>query len=196
MITLTINNNPGTGTLAGTTAKFATLGEASFADISIDNPGVGYTLDAVAAGLTIATSNAFTINAVPTQFIITGEPSDTDNGSLMAPAITVEIRDALNNLVTDATNNVTLAFGTDPSGGSATIGGTITVAAVGGIATFSDIEIDEVQTGYTFDFTSTGLTSATSILFDITQAPATQLVITGEPTNAVAGVDITPSDDN
>jgi len=90
--------------------------------------------------------------------------------------------------VTDATNSVTLAFGTDPSSGSATLTGTLTQSAVAGIATFNDLDIDEVQTGYTFSLSSTGLTGTTSASFNITQAPATQLAFITQPSTTVAGV--------
>ena len=155
-ITLAINANPGAGTLAGTTVA-AVAGTATFSDINIDNIGVGYTLDATVTGLTTATSNTFNISQTATQLVITQEPTDAVAGVNIAPSITVEIRDATNNLVASATDNVTLAFNTDPSAGAATLGGTLTFAAVGGIATFSDINIDRAFTGYIFDFTATGL---------------------------------------
>lgn len=193
IITLAINNNPSGSTLSGTTFAPAIAGTATFSNISLDQQGIGYTLDATATGLTTATSTNFDITATATQLVITQEPTDSYNNFTISPGITVEIRDASNNLVTDATDNVTLAFGTDPSAGAATISGTLTVAAVGGIATFSDISIDDLNNGYTFDFTSGVLTNATSVAFNITQAPPTQLAFIQEPTDAVAGVNITPS---
>ncbi len=193
-ITLAINNNAGPGgTLSGTLTVAAVNGVASFNDINIDIAGIGYTLDATAAGLTTATSSAFNISQVPTQLIITQQPTDAFNNIAIAPAITVEIRDASNNLVSASTDNITVSFGTDPSAGSATLGGTLTVAAVGGIATFSDLDIDTVNNGYSLSFSSGSLTGATSNTFNITQAPATQLAFVQEPTDAVAGVNISPS---
>ena len=76
--------------------------------------------------------------------------------------MTIEFRDASNQLVTNETSNVTLSFQTDPSAGAATLGGTTTVAAVGGVATFSDITVDTVNTGYVLRGTSGVLTQATS----------------------------------
>ncbi len=64
-ITLAINNNPASGTLSGTLTVAAVSGEAIFSDISIDNVGVGYTLDATATGLTTATSASFDIVSPP-----------------------------------------------------------------------------------------------------------------------------------
>ena len=43
-ITMSIGSNPGGGTLSGTLAKGASAGVASFGNLSIDKPGIGYTL--------------------------------------------------------------------------------------------------------------------------------------------------------
>src|SRR5436309_6718861 len=60
-ITVAIGTNPASGTLAGTTTVAAVNGVATFANLSINNPGTGYTLTASATGLMGATSNAFNI---------------------------------------------------------------------------------------------------------------------------------------
>ena len=61
-IGIAILNDPGSGTLSGTTPVSAVGGVATFGDLSINKAGVGYTLRATSAGLASATSNAFTIN--------------------------------------------------------------------------------------------------------------------------------------
>ena len=60
-ISLAIGNNPGGGTLGGTSPQTASGGIASFADLTIDNPGVDYTLVASSTGFASATSGPFTI---------------------------------------------------------------------------------------------------------------------------------------
>ena len=60
-VTIAIGTNPGGGTLSGTTAKNASAGLASFADLRIDQPGNGYTLTATSPGLTAATTTAFNL---------------------------------------------------------------------------------------------------------------------------------------
>jgi hypothetical protein len=62
-VTLTINNNPGGGTLGGTTTVNAVNGVATFTNVSIDQPGMGYTLDANSPGLTGTTSAPFNVTA-------------------------------------------------------------------------------------------------------------------------------------
>ena len=189
-ITLAINNNSGGSTLSGTLTVAAIAGVATFSDINLDQVGTGYTLDASATGLTTATSAAFDITATPTQLVITQEPSNTNNGFTIAPAMTVEIRDANNNLVSGSNANINVTI--NNNAGGSILSGTTTVAAVNGVATFSDLSLDQLGSGYTLDFNSPGLTAVTSAAFDITQAPATQLAFIAEPTNAQAATAISP----
>src|SRR5207249_3826540 len=72
-----------------------------------------------------------------------------------------------------------------------TLSGTKTVAAVAGIATFSDLSINNPGTGYRLRATSSGLTGISSGQFNITAL--TQLVFTVEPGNVAAGGTITPA---
>jgi alpha-tubulin suppressor-like RCC1 family protein len=60
-VMLSIGTNPGGGTLSGTTTVNASAGITTFADLSIDRSGSGYTLVAVSGTLTSATSAAFGI---------------------------------------------------------------------------------------------------------------------------------------
>ena len=63
-VTIVIGRNAGvptTGTLRGTNQVAAVNGVATFSDLSIDRPGIGYTLLATASGLTGAESGSFTI---------------------------------------------------------------------------------------------------------------------------------------
>jgi len=60
-VTVAIGTNPGTGTLTGTLSHNAVAGVASFNDLKIDQPGIGYTLTASAGGVAGATSATFDI---------------------------------------------------------------------------------------------------------------------------------------
>jgi hypothetical protein len=65
-VTLAIGTNPAAGTLAGTlTAITSASGIATFAGLSIDRVGVGYTLTATSSALTSATSSAFNVRTPP-----------------------------------------------------------------------------------------------------------------------------------
>ncbi len=60
-VAITSTANPGSGTLSGTTTVNASGGVASFADLSINQPGIGYRLTATGYGMNPATSAHFTI---------------------------------------------------------------------------------------------------------------------------------------
>ena len=60
-ITIALGNNPGEGILSGTLTQNTVEGVATFPGLSINNPGIGYTLTASAAGMTPATSTLFDI---------------------------------------------------------------------------------------------------------------------------------------
>ena len=60
-VTIAIGSNPGSGSLSGTLTVHAKGGIASFSNLSIDKPGIGYTLTARSPGITRATSARFTI---------------------------------------------------------------------------------------------------------------------------------------
>ena len=190
-VTLVIGTNPGGGTLSGTTTVAAVNGVATFSNLSIDKTGTGYTLTAASSGLTGATSSPFNVTAAAVHHLaFNQQPTTTVAGVAISPAVTVRILDAFNNLTT-STANVTLVIGTNPGGG--TLSGTTTVAAVNGVATFSNLSIDKTGTGYTLTAASSGLTGATSSPFNVTAAAAHHLAFSQQPTTTVAGAAISPA---
>src|SRR5207302_4453578 len=88
--------------------------------------------------------------------------------------------DLLGNTVTSFSGTVTVTLAANPGGG--TLAGHPTVTAVNGVATFADLSIDRVSTGYMLQATGAGLTTA-SVPFDVTPGAATQLAFTVQPTN-------------
>lgn len=60
-VAITPTANPGSGQLSGTTTVTVSGGVASFSNLSINQPGFGYTLTATSPGLNPATSDDFTI---------------------------------------------------------------------------------------------------------------------------------------
>jgi len=120
------------------------------------------------------------------------QPSHSSPNATITPAVTVEIQDPSGNKITSATNTVTLSIGTNPSGGTLT--GTLSMAAVAGVATFNDLKIDAAGTGYTLSAVSSGLTPAASSAFNIIAAglPA-KLGFRVQPTDTPAGAAITPA---
>ncbi|HEY7684615.1 MAG TPA: hypothetical protein VH833_00785, partial [Gemmatimonadales bacterium] len=195
-ITVAIGTNAGTptpGALGGTLAKPAVAGVASFNDLTIDKVGNGYTLSANATSLSGATSAVFNIFAnTATHLVFTVQPTNEVAGVFIAPAVVVSALDASNNVVPVFTGGITVSISNDPSAG-AILSGTTTVTAIAGVATFSNLSIDNSGDGYTLDADAGGLTGVTSAAFNITPAAATHLAFSVQPSNAVAGAAIAPS---
>ena len=288
-VTLAIATNPAGGTLSGTTTVAAVAGVATFSNVRINQAGAGYTLAASAAGLTGATSSAFsitpgpaaastsTITAAPTSVPADGsststitvelrdafgnrltsggnvvtlsttagnlgpisdigdgtytaeltapsapatatisgrlgattisdtaevtftfvppttfrlefgqQPTSTEAGRAITPAVTVRAVDNTGALQTSFTGTVTIAIGANPSGG--TLSGITSVSAVGGVATFSSLLIDRAGSGYRLSAGAGGFTGVTSLPFAITPAGAsgTTTTITAQPTTLPA----------
>src|SRR5204862_109390 len=191
-VALAIAANPGGGTLAGTTSVAAVNGVATFANVSIDKVGTGYTLAASATGPGGATSTAFNITpGAASHLVFSAEPTTTTAGSVITPAVQVTAQDAQGNTAAGFTGNVSVAVGTNPAGG--TLSGTATAAAVAGVVSFGSLSIDKAGTGYTLTTSATGLTGANSSTFNIEPAAANRLVFTGQPTSVTAGATITPA---
>src|SRR5205823_2733581 len=147
---------------------------------------------ASSTGLTSATSNTFNITpAAASQLVVGQQPTNKVAGQSISPAVTVQVQDQYGNTVTSSTASVTMAIANNPSGG--TLGGTTTVSAVAGVATFSTLWIDKAGTGYRLGATSGTLTGATSNTFNITAGAATQLVFGQQPTNTVVFQSISPA---
>jgi hypothetical protein len=190
-VTLSLGTNPSGAQLGGTVSRAAVNGVATFDDLSLDQVGSGYTLVATSGTLAGATSNAFDITVGAAARLTFGQqPTTTTVGSVIDPPVTVRIEDESGNLVA-STATVTLSLGTNPSG--AQLGGTVSRAAVNGVATFDDLSLDQVGSGYTLAAASGSLADATSDAFDITGGGvAAQLVYGQQPTDAVVDSVISP----
>src|SRR5439155_1119868 len=165
-ITVAIGTNPASGTLSGTTTVAAVNGVATFANLSINNRGTGYTLTASARSQARRAGTACNISAGPAaKLVFTVQPSDVVAEGAMTPPVQVAVDDAQGNTVTTATTSITLAIGVNPASG--TLSGTTTVAAVNGVATFANLSINNRGSGYTLTASATTLTGATSNSFNI-----------------------------
>src|SRR5438445_12015535 len=100
-------------------------------------------------------------------------------------AVKVRALDALGNLVTSFAGNVSVALSSNPGG--ATLGGTTPVTAVSGVATFFDLSVNKMGTGYTLTASASGFTPVTSTAFDILPGTASQLAFTQRPEERRAG---------
>ena len=192
-ITVAITNGTpatgGPGTLSGTTTVPTAGGVATFSNLSINRVGAGYTLTA-SGTYTGATSASFSISAgTPAKLAFSQQPSNSTGGVAFATQPKVTVQDALGNTVTSDTSPVTLAItnGTPPTGGPGTLSGTVTVAAVNGVATFAGLSVDKIGTGYSLTASDGALTGATSNTFNITVGAAAKLAFTTQPGGGTGG---------
>ena len=184
-VTVAFGSNPGGGPLRGTLIATATNGVAVFHGLSINTASTGYTLQATGVGMTAATTDFINVTPGPaTELAVTAEPPgavaiDSSFG------LSVAAEDVYGNLDTSYGGSVTLVLDNNP--GAGVLGGTTTITAVRGIASFAGLTINMASTDDTLQATSSGLTSTTTSTFHVTP-PATQLVVTSQPpTGVIAG---------
>ena len=142
---------------------------------TLGTPVGAQTLAASTAGVAPLTVAATAV-AVVRQWVITQQPASAlVAGVAIAPAITAELRDAFNKLVPSYVSPTAIAL-VNNAGGS-TLGGTLTVNAVAGIATFPGLSLNKVGSGYTLGVTATATTQGTTNAFTVTPAAAAALTI-------------------
>jgi hypothetical protein len=173
---VTLALTAGTG-LGGTLTVAPQNGVATFSNLTLSTAG-SYTLVASSSGLTSSTSASFTVTT-PVKLAFAVQPANVFTGTAISPAVQVAVQDANGNTVTADSSPVTLALA-----GSTALGGTRTVNAQNGVATFNNLTVSTAGS-YTLLATSSNLTSATSANFTVTVAPVTYyLSPTGSDSNS------------
>ena len=119
------------------------------------------------------------------------QPGATLVGASINPPVTVLVQDTAGHTEITSAVPVTLALGANP--GNATLAGTLTVNAVQGVATFSNLTLDQVGSGYTLSATAPGLTGATSQPFSVYLVPT---ITSFTPTSGDTGTIVTISGTN
>ncbi len=119
------------------------------------------------------------------------QPSNATAGSAISPAVQVSALDASGNVATSYNGTITIALGANPGGTS--LSGTLTVSAVNGVATFSNLSLTKAATGYTLTAAASGLTGSTSASFSVSAASASALFFTVQPSNTQTATSISPA---
>jgi hypothetical protein len=135
-VTVSLSTNPTGATLGGTVTVTAVAGVATFSNLTMDRSGEGFRMIATALGLTSVPSDAFNI---PTECAFTTQPA-SGQPNVTLDAVVVTIQDAVGTTDTNYSGAITLALYSNSAGG--TLSGTLTVNAVSGVATFSNLQID------------------------------------------------------
>ena len=96
---------------------------------------------------------------------------------VISPSPTISICDTVGTTVTSNSANVTISL-LGGGGSSASLLGTMTQAAVSGVATFNDLRVTRAGESFQLQATSDGLTSIDSSAFDVTAQPALTIILT------------------
>jgi len=109
-----------------------------------------------------------TLGGTPTdQLAFPVQPSGAVASQIITPAVQVAALDSLGNTDLSFRGAVTVSLGNNPVGGF--LGGTRTVGAVNGVASFGDLSVSSAGTGYTLVAAASGAKNATSKAFNITR---------------------------
>jgi hypothetical protein len=183
----TLSAGPWTTNASGVAT--ATLSSTNAATLTV----TGY-LGADNTGISVGTASVGFVAGAASQLSITTQPSATGaSGSAFAEQPAIQLRDASNNVVSQAGVAVTAAI----ASGGGTLGGTLTATTnASGVATFTDLAITGTAGDRTLQFTAPGLTPVTSGTIAITAGSAAQIVIqAGNNQTATVGsaVSLAPS---
>jgi hypothetical protein len=193
-LVLGLASGPGGGNLAGTVVEPAVSGVASFAGLTLDTAGGGYTIQAMGGGLVAADSDLITVSpGAATRLVVMTQPP-----AQIAPAagfwMRVAAEDALGNVTTSPAGDVTVALaggaGGDPSVRA-------TAPFVGGIAAVTGFAPNRAGV-YSLQIGAGGLAAAVSDSFAVTAPPTIigerVLKAGGRPHGKVVGFELLFSD--
>lgn len=186
---VTVTFVAGVAQVSGTTNGVMKLYKAEVANISVSDGNISATgTNRLTVTVSAASANKLSFST---------QPGSGVSNTNLSPQPQVSILDVYGNLVSNATNAVTLAISNNAGPGATLSVTTNPLNAVGGIASFSGVKLDKTGIGYTLLASATSLTSTTSSSFNISSGPATKLVITGLSTQsagATQSITITAKD--
>lgn len=209
LITLSIDQNPGTFSCTGGLSLAAVAGVAAFSGCAQATGGVDYNLTATTTGLTdndvtgpdfdVLGQNKLQFCWGTTLPCVTTPPSNVTGGTPFPVQPVVRVLDGGNNTITtDNTTVITLSKtpGTPASGGPGTLAcpGGLSRPVVNGVAAFAGCAIDLVGAGYRIRASSNPvLTAVDSNAFNVAVGPAAKLGFLTQPTGGTAGQALTPA---
>jgi hypothetical protein len=157
------------GAMADYAFTAAGAGQHTFSNLVLRRAGTLTVTGTDTADASVTGTTTFTITpAAADHLLFLQPPSDTAAGQTISPVVLVAVVDQFGNIETgDNSDTVTLSLGTNPGGG--TLSGTLTVTVMNGVATCSDLSIDQAGAGYTLHATVGGsLADIDSNPFNIT----------------------------
>ena len=162
--------NGGAGTVGSTTPAAPTANTGAGGGGSGWSTGADLVGGNGASGIVIVRY----VNGDAAAAAITTQPTGAASGSVLATQPVIRIVDAAGNTVTSSTVSVVASI----ASGGGTLSGTTSVAAVNGVATFTNLVITGTSGDRTLTFTPTSLTAVTSSSLTITVGAAAKVAIT------------------
>ena len=187
--TIAVASGPGGLASGSTTSVAAASGVATFSNLVLDTSG-NYTLTVSDSGLTGATTGTISVNPGAANKLVVQQTPSTGTAGQALGTLTVAMTDAYGNVLTGNTSTVTIAVASGPGGLAS--GSTTSVAAVSGVATFSNLVLD-TSGSYTLTVSDSGMTGATTGTISVSPAAASKLVLEQTPTSGTAGQALSPS---
>jgi len=173
--------SPAIGTISSTGVYTAPAFVASGVTVTVTASSVAASTASASASVQLTAPPSSTAPSSTQQLSFSTQPANASPGASINPAVVVSITDGSGTLLTGTSDTVTLSLAAN--GNSATLGGTVSAAAVNGQATFSNVNVAVPGTGYQLQATATGATSATSNAFAVNPAGNTS-AFSPPPANA------------
>ncbi len=170
-IAIALASNPQGATLlggGGSLVLAATNGVANFnPSLTIEKAGSGYEIVATSSGLTSVTTAAITVTpAAASQLVVQAEPASSLNSGGNV-GLTVAAKDQYGNLATGFNGPVAVAL---PAGSTVALGGSTTVTASAGVATFQGLTLSGPTATVSLQVSSSGLTGTSTTPITVTAA--------------------------
>jgi hypothetical protein len=147
-----------------------------------------YTITATNASGSATQTFALTVTiGAANKAMITTQPSGAVNAIAFTTQPVIRITDSSENTITTSSSNVVASI----ASGTGTLTGTTTVAAVNGVATFTNLVITGTAGTFTLTFTPTSLTAATSSSLTLSAGAANRAAITRASVGTSYGVAFT-----
>ena len=172
----------GASLVGSTSAQTNASGVATFSGLGLSGLVGNYTIDFNSSGVPTVSSGSVALAAgAAAQLTMETQPSATvANGSALAQAPAVQVRDAAGNPTT--TNG--LQVNASVSGPGGVLIGTTSATTSSGIASFGGIGIRGVVGSYTLNFAASGLTGTSSSAISVTPGPVTALSMATQPSSS------------
>lgn len=206
--TLSASTESRTVNTASTGFTIATSTGGTIASFGINATPPGMSFNTSTGALTgtpntVATATAFTITATNTAgsatqtFTLTvtaavaifTQPIGGANATALSTQPVVQVVDGSGNAIASFTSNVVATI----ASGTGTLSGTTTVAAVAGVATFTNLVITGTAGAFTLRFTPAGLTAVTSNTLTFTAGAASGYLVSSSSNSPAAGSAVTIS---